>query len=84
MSTCNTASSAEEAQRLDSAIDRVTECEAENQRLRDRCASLEARIADLSDADRRLDALEARCASNENNHASLTQSVDARFADQQA
>ena len=31
-----------------------------------------------------LDALEARCAASENNHASLTQSVDERFADQQA
>ena len=31
-----------------------------------------------------LDALEARCAASENNHASLTQSVDARFDDQQA
>ena len=75
---------AEEAQRLDGALSRVSECEAENQRLRDRCAALEARIADLTDAEKRLDALEARCASNENNHASLTQSVDARFADQQS
>ena len=52
---------AEEAQRLDGALSRVSECEAENQRLRDRCAALEQRVADLSDAERRLDALEAMC-----------------------
>jgi hypothetical protein len=69
---------AEESERLNNTINRAIQCEAENAMLRDRCSMLEARVADLSDAEKRLNALEARCALSEANHTTLIDDVERR------